>query len=400
MTRRLLETLRLSSLIALAPLLAAPRGCHFGSDEVPLGSNVDDNEAGAGVGSGGTGASPTTGGNGSANGGTAAQGGSGTTGGASGTGTGGSGTTTSSNGACLERLTEIPAGDETPLGFTELEVQELLAGRHRTMLATRNTAPTNVTLEFVGPIRVFFVESRPNPDFTLDIHFECNDHVRAKAFARFVSDDGVFDETFPELELNVGAITDSSANPVSTLHAGAGLTLERHELRGSYYPPIPDTQCLLGLQFNLTVTNDEFTGLLIEQLLSTPCGDDDPNAAVLISELGSWRCQGEACRLPANDSVVVEATSCDRFGPQVTSSSDDGTFNRIGDAIWREEFWGCGCAARAEHVMVYTPSSPVELRLCHDESADTCEAGCSQPVSYDLSRAFRAAGTREFRFVD
>jgi hypothetical protein len=119
-----------------------------------------------------------------------------------------------------------------------------------------------------------------------------------------------------------------------------------------------------------------------------------------ISELGTFRCQGEACRLPPNDTVVVEASSCDRFGQQITTSGDEASFARSGDVLSRDEGYGCGCATRAEHVMAYTPTSPVELRLCHDDGADGCERFCGATLSYDLSRAFDWAGTREFRFVD
>jgi hypothetical protein len=139
---------------------------------------------------------------------------------------------------------------------------------------------------------------------------------------------------------------------------------------------------------------------LIEQILYAPCGSTDPDLAVVISELGTFRCQGEACRLPPNDTVVVEASSCDRFGPQITGSGDEASFERSGDVLTREEGYGCGCATRAEHVMAYSPTSPVELRLCHDDGADGCERFCGVSLSYDLTRAFDTAGTREFRFVD
>jgi hypothetical protein len=50
--------------------------------------------------------------------------------------------------------------------------------------------------------------------------------------------------------------------------------------------------------------------------------------------------------------------------------------------------------------MAWSPNSPLELRLCHDEAADACEAGCEEELSYDLTTAFRTAGTNEFGFVD
>jgi hypothetical protein len=367
------ETLKLLPAVVLAPLLVAPRGCYFGAADVPLGSNVDDVASGAGgTGSGNAGIS------------------------ASGTG----GLTSEETGYCLEEITEVTWDTPTPFGYSRSEVQELLAGRRSATLTARDTPPTNVTLEFVGPIGVFFVASRRNPDIAPDIVVSCFNRMRAKTFARFVSDDGVFDETFTELDLDLDFVPAAPPGDGRVLSAGGIFYHERHEIRGSYSAPTSDTQCLSRLLFFLNVREDEFSGVMFDRVLSAPCGSTDPNVEEISAETAMWLCGGESCRLPANDTVVVEASSCDRFGTQVTTSGDEASFERSGDVLRRDEGYGCGCATRAEHVMAYTPTSPVELRLCHDDFADGCERFCGVSLSYDLARAFDRAGTREFRFVD
>jgi hypothetical protein len=395
------------AVIALAPLLAAPDGCHFGSDDVSLGTNP---VAGAGGGAGAGGSDPATGGSVGTTGGSGGSdpgaGGSGAVSGGSGGGdsggTGGGGGDPPV-GPCIEELTEIHGSEPTRFGFSAEDVNRLLAGTRRSTIATRNTDATHVSFDFVGPLRVYEVDSRANPNFNLDIVVSCEDHVRARGYARFVTDDGVFDETFPDFEVNLGlssGASDPSSAPIALVEGGGVISLELSELRGSYYPPIPASQCLLSLQFNLGFGPEEFNGSLIESILSMPCGSTDPDALVLGSDLGSFRCIGESCRLPAPDTIVVEADSCDRFGEQVTVAGDETSFSRSGDVLTREEFWGCGCATRPEHVMAYVPASPLELRLCHDDGADGCEAGCSGPLSYDLSRPLARAGATEFVFVD
>ena len=167
-------------------------------------------------------------------------------------------------------------------------------------------------------------------------------------------------------------------------------------------PAISAEQCYLAMQFNLTLSRTEFVGSFIETILNAPCGTNDPNTAVLGRDAGSWSCTTNVscARTAPHPAVVVEASSCDGLGTQVTGAGDETTFELTGTTISREHFWGGGCGSLPEFVLAYTPSSPVELRLCHDDMADSCEAVGNPDLSYDLGTAFAAAGTTEFRFVD
>lgn len=99
-------------------------------------------------------------------------------------------------------------------------------------------------------------------------------------------------------------------------------------------------------------------------------------------------------------SVTIRGESCTGFGSLVTGPGDESSFDLEGSVLKRTLSWGCGCATRPEFVMMYSPKSPVELRLCHDDSADPCEAGCSMELTWDLAAAFEAAGTSEFVFAE
>ena len=95
-------------------------------------------------------------------------------------------------------------------------------------------------------------------------------------------------------------------------------------------------------------------------------------------------CQ-DTCTKGNDPIAVIFAQSCAGRGEQI---SGPGTpdFAIQGSTVSREDSWGCGCATRPEFVMAYWPNNlKVELRLCHDDMADPCEAGCSQTLEYDLS---------------
>lgn len=107
-------------------------------------------------------------------------------------------------------------------------------------------------------------------------------------------------------------------------------------------------------------------------------------------------CGGE----PIPVAVVVEAMSCEGVGVEVSTPGDEATFSRTSDVIEKELFWGCGCPSAPEFVLTYEPTSPLTLRLCYDDAADPCEAGCQEPVSFDLGPALQAAGATDFVFAD
>lgn len=103
---------------------------------------------------------------------------------------------------------------------------------------------------------------------------------------------------------------------------------------------------------------------------------------------------------PIPVSTVVEASSCYGLGIQESMAGDQTTFTQSDTVIGKELFWGCGCPTAPEFVLAYEPTSPLTLRLCHDEGADPCEAGCLDDVYFDLGPALLAAGASDFVFVD
>jgi hypothetical protein len=94
----------------------------------------------------------------------------------------------------------------------------------------------------------------------------------------------------------------------------------------------------------------------------------------------------ETCTKGGAPVAVIPAPSCAGHGEQV---SGPGTpdFTTQGFTVSRSESWGCGCATRPEFVMTYSISADqkIELRLCHDDSADPCEALCTETLTYELS---------------
>lgn len=104
--------------------------------------------------------------------------------------------------------------------------------------------------------------------------------------------------------------------------------------------------------------------------------------------------------LDGNVQAIEAGSKCLR-GKAVTTSASSKEFRRTGDTWSRDEFWGCGCAERPEFVLQYVPNtSPLQVRLCHDDAADTCEAACTQTLHWPLKDVLAAAGATDVRFVD
>jgi hypothetical protein len=409
MKTKLHRRLGLAALLLVSPALLAAKGCSFGSDDVPLGSNGEAGAAGdPDAGSGGTNSSAGTGGagvtsgaggaNASGTGGTNSNAGVGGTGAGDSAGAGGIAdpTPTIDERPCLEQLTPIDDWSETPLGFSAQAALSFLGGKRSAAQYLITGGSSTVEFELVRA-DLFYVESRANPNFTLDIIVSCEDHVRAVGVARFKSSDGRFDETFHDFELGVGFDEN-----LGELTAGGVTTLEGDELRGSYQPAIEADQCLLAMQFNIGFTESDLGGSFIESILNAPCGSDEPNLAVLGRDAGSFGCSSSMDCAPKRPepTAVVEASSCEALGMQQTGEGDESTFAVDSSVLTRAEDWGCGCPQFPEFVLAFSPSSPVELRLCRDDFADSCEAACGAELSYDLTKAFDIAGTTDFRFVD
>jgi hypothetical protein len=412
MKTKLQRRLGLAGLLLVSPALLAAKGCSFGADDVPLGSNGEAGAAGddggtdPDAGSGGTTSSAGTGGagitsgaggaNASGTGGTTSSAGVGGTSGGNSAGAGGAADPTTDEPPCFEELTPIGDWSETPLGFSAQAALSFLGGKRAAAQYLITGGSSTLEFELVRA-ELFYVESTGNPDFPLDIVVSCENHVRAVGVARFESSDGRFHETLHDFVLTVDY--DES---MSEFVAGGAITLERDQLRGSYQPAIEADQCFLAMQFNIGFTESDLGGSFIESILNAPCGSDEPNLAVIGRDAGGFACnEGMDCApKPPEPTAVVEASSCEALGMQQTGEGDESTFAVDAAVITRAEDWGCGCPQFPEFVLAFAPSSPVELRLCHDDFVDSCEAACSAELSYDLSKAFDIAGTTDFRFVD
>ncbi|HEX6271615.1 MAG TPA: hypothetical protein VFZ53_01175 [Polyangiaceae bacterium] len=401
MTSRRSRFLAALPVLALSPLLAAPRGCHFGDGDVPIGQNETGGDAGmAGEGgtTGGTGGTATGGrpGRGGASG--ASTGGGSGTGGAStgGASTGGGAGTGAGDGPCIETLSALTWQDDHGLEFSDEDVRTLLARNHQATLAWAH-GPATVTLALLG-VRVFFVESKPNPDYLLDLPVSCENHVRAVTVGRVWTSNGEIDATIPNFELNIAIPTLDGPGPAADrLEASAVETIAAANIGGNYGTLIDSNDCFHSLQLNIGIGRNDFNGEIIETLVLGPC--DNPSGAVSGRSSGSWRCTDD-CRTAPDVSIAVEAESCDDLGIQLTHAGDDETFTRSGDTLSRTERWGCGCARHSEFIMAWSRRSPLEVRLCHDDFADSCEAGCEAEVSHDLSTGFRTANATDYRCVD
>src|SRR5262249_27858022 len=99
--------------------------------------------------------------------------------------------------------------------------------------------------------------------------------------------------------------------------------------------------------------------------------------------------------------AVAAGTRCARAAKQVRRVADAPTFQPDGEVWSRVERWGCGCPHGPEFTMLFEPgTSPLRVRLCHDEGQDPCEAGCRETLRWDLAQPLRAAGAKDVVFVD
>ncbi len=106
------------------------------------------------------------------------------------------------------------------------------------------------------------------------------------------------------------------------------------------------------------------------------------------------------CLSKETPTAVVPWPDCEGLGDELSHSGGDFSYTTDGQVVQIEQNWGCGCPTRPEFVLTYEVASPLQLHLCHDELADSCEMSCSETLSFDLSQALQAAGATEFVFVD
>jgi hypothetical protein len=163
---------------------------------------------------------------------------------------------------CLE--TRAPASAD--------DAEALLA-----LVAAPRTAPvtwadgttTELTFALEGPAP-FFVSSRPNPRFTLDIAVECRDHLLLSGTGRLRTADGRLDESWAQAELR------STGNGEAVLVQSVGVD----QLRGSYRPPTEASECFRAVQFELTLSPEGFSGSFVDTIAGAPCGAGAPSTPV------------------------------------------------------------------------------------------------------------------------
>lgn len=96
--------------------------------------------------------------------------------------------------------------------------------------------------------------------------------------------------------------------------------------------------------------------------------------------------------------AVVAGTSCETRGTQITKAGDS-VFKLAGTTLRGEYMHGCGCPTGPLFTLVYEVASPLEVRICFDQSKDTCKMACSD-VSFDLAQVLGAAKATDVTFVD
>ncbi|HEY3495187.1 MAG TPA: BPTI/Kunitz-type proteinase inhibitor domain-containing protein [Polyangiaceae bacterium] len=340
-------------LMASSPALLAAKGCHFGSDDVSLGADKDGSAGeSSGGGNGGAGEEPGT----SGSGGGAAQVG-GTSSGAGMPGTGG-GVGGGVPGAGGEAASAGSGSGGSPSGGAGGLLSYYACG-----LPIDDGAGDSCVL--LPPVERFAFNSAT---------LEC------EPFTAHCPEGN--QNNFPTLEACRAACATALEFPDSPFTSEG-------DPSACFAPPRngPCDELLPAYYF------DPRTNTCVETVYSG-C-DGEPNLFANLED-----CQGVCLPEGSSGLVLIPASSCKGFGTQVTDSSSMASFTLEGSILRRDESWGCGCASRAEWVMTYSlgsASEPAELRLCHDEAADTCEAHCSL-LEWDLSEVLGHAG--EFVFVD
>jgi hypothetical protein len=98
------------------------------------------------------------------------------------------------------------------------------------------------------------------------------------------------------------------------------------------------------------------------------------------------------------DTSTVAGSSCAGNGKDITAVGKDLTLS--GTKVSATLQWACGCAKGPVHTLVYEPkTSPLRVRICKDQSRDTCEMACERKLEWDLAQPLKEAGTTKVTFV-
>ena len=98
---------------------------------------------------------------------------------------------------------------------------------------------------------------------------------------------------------------------------------------------------------------------------------------------------------------IVAAASCAGRGKQLTTGKTATSFKRTGDVVTRKETWAGGCPKGPVFTLAYQPGpKQLKVRLCYDQSKDTCKAQQTAELSWDLGSALKSAGASKLVWVD
>jgi hypothetical protein len=380
------------ALVGTSPLFAGAKGCHCGADDVPLGTNGPIGPDGGTPDSAGGTAGMSAGGT-TAAGGTTPAGGTGTAGtGTAGTGTAGTGTAGTGGGTDCYSPTQnldtayapgsvgcpcddgspsfcMPASDgsEVALTCSEGRWQAVIDGPCEpgaVPYAVCGLAKQPGTCENIGEQRFWH---NPATGQCEPFQFHCDGNQN-----NFLT------EQECEQNCEVRALISACTTPPS----GRGCTAIQPAF---YFDPRTST-CIAFDSGGCPTSPNIFYHA---EECAAAC---NPNSATAVIHPPNFP-QGRP--------------RCEGHGVQITTGQSGPSFTLDGTTLKRSETWGCGCASGAEFVMLYEykftnlDEGPyLELRLCHDDFADSCEALCQRELSWDLSAAFARHQTTRFVFAD
>jgi hypothetical protein len=198
-------------------------------------------------------------------------------GGSAGADDGNSPSSSESSTGCLDTRTPLSSDEATSLGFTAGNVLQLVEGSHEAILTWPDASTTEVTFT-VDSALPYFVESVPDPDFELDIGIGCANHLQVDTSAAFVTADGRLDQRWSQLVFRADSASLASAVD----------SVETEDLGGNYAPEIGDNQCLMMLQFNMTLEPAGFSGNLLDTIALASCDSIGDFTGLTERSAGSW----------------------------------------------------------------------------------------------------------------
>jgi hypothetical protein len=164
---------------------------------------------------------------------------------------------------CIEERTALQGRDSSALGVTGSEALQWLGSERSGKLSwLRGTAPeTDVKFTF-SDARAFLVQSKPDPNFGLAIVVHCEDHIEVEVLVAFATADGKLSFDDQRVRLTADASTHSLAGVIGGVDA--------KELRGSYQPAAAN-ECFQMTQLNVSFSETEMSGTLVDTIAAASC---------------------------------------------------------------------------------------------------------------------------------